>query len=47
MKVQPVRSDDPKGPRILLFDNGHGWLRYVFVRRVEDPQIVVEEVFRQ
>ncbi|MEU5049540.1 hypothetical protein [Streptomyces sp. NPDC021096] len=47
MFVEPARSSDPKGPRILHFDNGHGWLRYTFVRRIEDPQIVVEEIFWQ
>lgn len=47
MSVEPARSSDPKGARILHFDNGHGWLRYTFVRRTEDPQIVVEEVFWQ
>ncbi|GAA1896884.1 hypothetical protein GCM10009716_03650 [Streptomyces sodiiphilus] len=47
MKVQPVRSDLPKGSRVLLFDHGHGWLRYTFIPRTEDPQIVVEEIFWQ
>jgi hypothetical protein len=47
MSVEPVRSSDPKGPRVLYFDKGHGWTRYSFVQRVEDPQIVVEEVFWQ
>ncbi|GAA3059173.1 hypothetical protein GCM10020000_47620 [Streptomyces olivoverticillatus] len=47
MLVEPARSSDPKGPRILHFDNGHGWLKYTFVRRTEDPQIVVEEIFWQ
>ncbi|MDX3363428.1 hypothetical protein OG789_12480 [Streptomyces jietaisiensis] len=45
--VEPARSSDPKGPRILYLDNGHGWMRYTFVQRVEDPQIIVEEVFWQ
>ncbi|MEV8479685.1 hypothetical protein [Streptomyces sp. NPDC051173] len=40
MFVEPARSSDPKGPRILHFDCGHGWLKYTFVRRTEDPQIV-------
>ena len=26
-------------------DNGNGWLKYTFVRRTVDPQIVVEEIF--
>ncbi|MFD3501659.1 hypothetical protein ACFWWT_24920 [Streptomyces sp. NPDC058676] len=47
MKVQPVRSTDPKGRRIFFFDNGHGWLIYAFIRRVDDPQLVVEEIFWQ
>ncbi|MFJ9717171.1 hypothetical protein ACIRPQ_14705 [Streptomyces sp. NPDC101213] len=47
MKVRPVRSSDPKGSRLFFFDHGHGWLRYTFVRRVEDPQIIVEEIFWQ
>ncbi|WP_203622439.1 hypothetical protein [Streptomyces sp. SID8499] len=47
MSVGPARSSVPKGPRILYFDNGHGWMRYIFVQRVEDPQIVVEEIFWQ
>lgn len=45
MRVVPGRSTDPKGRHICLFDNGNGWLKYSFVRRTEDPQIVVEEVF--
>ncbi|MDT0613891.1 hypothetical protein [Streptomyces lancefieldiae] len=47
MRVGPVRSSDPKGARIYFFDHGHGWLIYTFVRRVEDPQLVVEEIFWQ
>ncbi|EYT78281.1 hypothetical protein CF54_38185 [Streptomyces sp. Tu 6176] len=47
MSVEPARSSVPRGPRVLFFDNGHGWLRYVFVQRAEDPQIVVEEIFWQ
>lgn len=43
----PGRSTDPKGRHVCLFDNGNGWLKYSFVRRTEDPQIVVEEVFWQ
>ncbi|WP_234352889.1 hypothetical protein [Streptomyces sp. NRRL B-1140] len=46
MQVRPLESSRPKGPRILLlFDSGHGWMTYTFIRRVEDPQIVVGEVF--
>ncbi|WP_369223570.1 hypothetical protein AB5J52_21970 [Streptomyces sp. R39] len=45
MRVMPVRSDDPKGRHVCLFDNIRGWLKYSFVRRTEDPQIVVEELF--
>jgi hypothetical protein len=47
MRVAPGRSTDPKGRHICFFDNGNGWLKYSFVRRTEDPQIVVEEVFWQ
>ncbi|MEU9570255.1 hypothetical protein AB0D62_10240 [Streptomyces massasporeus] len=47
MQVRPLESSRPKGPRILHFDNGHGWMTYTFIPRVEDPQIVVEEVFWQ
>ncbi|MEU6735392.1 hypothetical protein [Streptomyces physcomitrii] len=47
MRVEPVRSSDPKGARVFLFDGGHGWLIYTFVRRTEDPQIIVEEIFWQ
>ncbi|MGI5338436.1 hypothetical protein ACQEVS_14040 [Streptomyces sp. CA-181903] len=47
MFVEPARSSDPKGPRVLYFDSGHGWLKYTFVRRTDDPQLVVEEVFWQ
>lgn len=45
MYVEPVRSSDPKGPRILYFDYHHGWLVYTFDRRYVDPQILVVEVF--
>jgi hypothetical protein len=47
MFVEPVRSSDPKGPRILYFDYHGGWLVYSFVPRVQDPQLVVYEVFWQ
>ncbi|RPE41664.1 hypothetical protein EDD90_4755 [Streptomyces sp. Ag109_O5-1] len=47
MYVEPVRSTDPKGPRILYFDNHRGWLVYAFIPRDEDPQITVVEVFWQ
>ncbi|WP_406488241.1 hypothetical protein [Streptomyces phaeochromogenes] len=47
MSVEPVRSTDPKGPRILYFDTYKGWLVYTFKRRIEDPQIVVVEIFWQ
>jgi hypothetical protein len=45
MYVEPVRSSDPKGPRILYFDYHQGWLVYTFVPRSVDPQILVVEVF--
>ncbi|MGW1623380.1 hypothetical protein [Streptomyces sp. NPDC002172] len=47
MQVIPVWSTGLKGRHICLFDNGSGWLKYTFVRRTEDPQIVVEELFWQ
>ncbi|MCC9707833.1 hypothetical protein E4N62_22730 [Streptomyces sp. MNU76] len=47
VKVEPVLSSDPHGPRVFLFDSGHGWMIYTFIRRVEDPRIIVEEVFWQ
>ncbi|QES42784.1 hypothetical protein DEJ49_18925 [Streptomyces venezuelae] len=47
MRVEPSLSTNPKGPHLLHFDNYHGWLRYTFMRRVHDPQIVVEEIFWQ
>ncbi|MER5942095.1 hypothetical protein ABT121_32875 [Streptomyces sp. NPDC001928] len=47
MRVEPLRSSDPKGPRVLYFDNCNGWLVYTFVPRSEDPQILVYEVFWQ
>ncbi|MBO8187386.1 hypothetical protein JW592_18220 [Streptomyces sp. DW4-2] len=47
MKVQPVQSTEPKGAHVLLFDSGHGWMTYTFIRRTEDPQIIVEELFWQ
>lgn len=47
MKVRPVDSSKPKGARILLFDDGHGWMTYSFLRRTEGPQIIVEEIFWQ
>lgn len=45
MKVRPILSTEPKGAHALFFDNGSGWLKYSFVRRTEDPQIVAEEIF--
>ncbi|MDT9698732.1 hypothetical protein [Streptomyces sp. P17] len=45
MWVMPIRSSEPKGARGLFFDLGNGWLKYTFVPRVEDPQIIVEQVF--
>ncbi|MEV8544963.1 hypothetical protein [Streptomyces sp. NPDC051572] len=47
MSVMPGRSTEPKGRHLCFFDRGNGWLKYTFVRRTEDPQIVVEEVFWQ
>ncbi|WFB09207.1 hypothetical protein LRS74_20815 [Streptomyces sp. LX-29] len=45
--LEPARSTRPRGTHILYFDHGRGWLRFNFARRVEDPQIVVEEIFWQ
>lgn len=45
--VEPIRSSDAKGPRIVYFDDHHGWLIYTFVRRSADPQILVVEAFWQ
>ena len=47
MKVVPDQSTVPKGRHLCFFDYGNGWLKYTFVRRTEDPQIVIEEVFWQ
>jgi hypothetical protein len=47
MQVRPILSSEPKGARAVFFDNGKGWLKYTFVPRTEDPQIVVEEIFWQ
>ncbi|WP_369214111.1 hypothetical protein [Streptomyces flavofungini] len=47
MRVEPARSTSPKGPRVLYFDTYRGWLRYIFMHRADDPQIVVEEIFWQ
>lgn len=47
MRVMPVQSSRPRGPRIFFFDSGHGWMIYSFIRRADDPQIVVEELFWQ
>ncbi|MEV4340062.1 hypothetical protein [Streptomyces sp. NPDC049590] len=45
IKVRPARCTEPKGRHICYFGHGNGWLKFVFVPRVEDPQIVVEELF--
>ncbi|MFJ8489856.1 hypothetical protein ACIRBZ_16015 [Streptomyces sp. NPDC094038] len=45
VQVIPVRSSEPKGARLLLFDDEQGWLKYAFVPRIADPQIIVEELF--
>lgn len=47
LQHEPARSTRPKGPHIVYFDSGRGWLRYTFVARMTDPQIVVEEMFWQ
>ncbi|MBH1938374.1 hypothetical protein I5Q34_29650 [Streptomyces sp. AV19] len=45
--VEPERSTRFRGPHIFYFDSGRGWARFTFVRRSEDPQIVIEELFWQ
>ncbi|MEU4358791.1 hypothetical protein [Streptomyces virginiae] len=47
MSIEPARSTDPRGAHILYFDRGHGWLRYTFVHRTAEPQIVIERIFWQ
>ncbi|MEV6685099.1 hypothetical protein AB0N28_07130 [Streptomyces sp. NPDC051130] len=47
VSVEPVRSTDPRGPHILYFDNSHGWLRYTFIHRAAEPQIIIEQLFWQ
>jgi hypothetical protein len=47
MRVMPDQSTVPKGRHLCFFDHGNGWLKYTFVRRTENPQIVIEEVFWQ
>ncbi|GHD99946.1 hypothetical protein [Streptomyces alanosinicus] len=47
MWIEPAQSSRPKGPRVLYFDRGNGWLTYSFVPRAEDPQITVEQIFWQ
>ncbi|MFI6567573.1 hypothetical protein [Streptomyces sp. NPDC050534] len=45
--IVPVRSTAPKGAHLCHFDSGRGWMRYVFIPRSADPQIIVEELFWQ
>lgn len=47
MSVEPVQSTRPSGAHVLYFDHGRGWLRYFFVRRLTDPQIIIDECFWQ
>lgn len=47
VSIEPARSTQPRGPHILYFDRGRGWLRYVFVPRSAEPQIIVETLFWQ
>lgn len=47
MSVEPVQSTRPSGQHVLYFDHGRGWLRYSFVPRTADPQIVIDECFWQ
>ncbi|GAA3380201.1 hypothetical protein [Streptomyces racemochromogenes] len=45
--VEPARSTVPRGPHIAYFDSDRGWIRFAFLPRVAEPQIVVEEIFWQ
>ncbi|MFJ3878542.1 hypothetical protein ACIPW5_13895 [Streptomyces sp. NPDC090077] len=45
--VEPARSTVPRGPHIAYFDSNRGWVRFTFLPRVAEPQIVVEELFWQ
>ncbi|MFB0627902.1 hypothetical protein [Streptomyces sp. AB3(2024)] len=45
--VEPARSTVPRGPHIAYFDSNRGWIRFTFLPRVAEPQIVVEEIFWQ
>lgn len=49
--VEPARSTVPvpvpRGPHIAYFDSNRGWIRFTFLARVAEPQIVVEELFWQ
>ncbi|MFC0843368.1 hypothetical protein ACFH04_06395 [Streptomyces noboritoensis] len=45
VSIEPARSTQPRGPHILYFDRGRGWLRYVFIHRTAEPQIVIERLF--
>jgi hypothetical protein len=47
MSVEPAQSTRPSGEHVLYFDHGRGWLRYHFVPRTTDPQIVIDECFWQ
>ncbi|MEV0912671.1 hypothetical protein [Streptomyces hokutonensis] len=47
MSVEPVQSTRPSGEHVLYFGHGRGWLRYHFVPRITDPQIVIDECFWQ
>ncbi|MFE9221158.1 hypothetical protein ACFYN3_33110 [Streptomyces lavendulae] len=45
--MEPARSTVPRGPHIAYFDSNRGWIRFTFLPRVAEPQIVVEEIFWQ
>ncbi|WP_405439206.1 hypothetical protein OG373_17885 [Streptomyces avidinii] len=45
--MEPARSTVPRGPHIAYFDGFRGWIRFTFLPRVAEPQIVVEEIFWQ
>ncbi|MFI8294231.1 hypothetical protein ACIGBL_34560 [Streptomyces sp. NPDC085614] len=46
-RITLLRSTAPNGLHVCYFDHGRGWIHYSFVRRMIDPQIIVEEVFWQ
>ncbi|MFJ8017382.1 hypothetical protein [Streptomyces sp. NPDC096339] len=47
VSIEPARSTQPRGPHILNFDHNRGWLRYTFIHRAAEPQIIIETLFWQ